>query len=187
MKIFDAEIGKSNKLITVAGFLDLRKNPQLIYLTFQNLRAASGADIKLALIGKQLEDWKDISRTWNKDGIIEINEYISAQDLKHIIEQTSVMILPYSNRGASGIVINSLTLGVPVVLSKNKNWIKASKNLNGSLKLAKLNEQDFSRAINESLKLSREPRLKQLRDEPLQALSDFLLFGNSNFRQKTTK
>jgi hypothetical protein len=187
MKTFDAKIGESEKLITVAGFLDLRKNPQVIYSTFQNLKAFFGVDIKLALIGKQSEDWKDVTSSWDKDGIVEIDEYVSTQELQHIMGRTNVMILPYSNRGASGVAINALTLGVPVVLSKNRNWTRASENLDGSLKLAKLNHLDISRTVNELLKLTREPRLKQLRDEPLQALSDFLLFGNSNFRQKTTK
>jgi hypothetical protein len=182
-KIFNVEIGKSNRLITIAGFLDLRKNPQLIYSTFQNLKAVFGEEIKLALIGKQSQEWKDVSRSWDYDGILEIDRYITKQELQYVIKKTSVMILPYSNRGASGIAINSLVLGVPVVLSKNRNWNKASKYLNGSLKLAKLNEQDFSKAITDLLKISRKPRLKQLQDEPLQDLSEFLLFGSANPRQ----
>jgi hypothetical protein len=175
--IYESNVVEVSKIITIVGFLDMRKNPRLVYETFSKLREIQGENVKLALIGKQSCEWKKVTAFWNFDGIIQVDRYLSDQELKYVLQRSTVTILPYSNRGASGVAINSLVLGAPVVISGTRNWINAQKALRNQLIRSKLNVDSFCQAIESAFHAPRMPLRQELTSEPLQDLSDFLLNG----------
>ena len=172
---FFEDILKSNKIrLGVLGFLDLRKNPQIVYETFSLLESVTHNQIQLILIGTQSSSWKSSTKNWRREEIFELERYLTMSDLKYAIENLDVVLLPYSNKGASGIAINSLCLGTPIVLCGTKNWNNLVKSFDGCIANIEMNSVKIAQAALEIASHQKVAVIEKLREENLTALSGFI-------------
>ena len=68
-------------------------------------------------------------------------------DYLKTLQSAFLIVLPYANRGSSGIALECLALGKRVVLPKDRIWLEASKISGGMLRLVDLNVKSLVKAI----------------------------------------
>jgi hypothetical protein len=176
-EFFDlSQIPLEAKVVTLPGYLQARKNPQKIYQTFKEMNAHSSRENFLIFAGKQDEGFKaEILKIGPIDEVIQIDRILSDGEFLCLIQRTDLIYLPYTNRGASGIVLNSLVAGTPVLLSGGFNWRKLERLLDGQLSIS---SKSSAKTVRQMLKLLEQPKkskLKLLTDEGIPTVRDFFL------------
>ena len=172
-----AKIADNSKVITLCGFLDARKNPITAYRIVEKIRKVRGEKVVLILAGLQTNDFKDeLSSLKHHEDVIQIDRLLLDSEFKGLLKRSDLVLLPYSNKGASGIVLNSLVCGTPVAICGNHNW-RNLKNYLGEyfLVLGSIRRSQI-REMNNMLELSKKSAHKILRDEEIPSLSEFLHF-----------
>ena len=168
---------ESSKIISIAGFLAKRKNPQVLYEIFKGIQEGISDPTYLFLLGKQDEDWKMAMKDWDLTNVVAIDRYLSLVELEYFLEKSNLVVLPYSNRGASGVALNSIALGTPVLICGTRKWEKLEIASRNYLRRAPLNARKMTTIAIDQLKLKGSPKRELLTNESLKALSEFLLCG----------
>lgn len=113
--------------ILIPGYISKRKNPLLAISACAILRKDYGIPIRLIFRGEIDPDISMEIQSLHLDWV-ELNDYYCPRDLYlQSLLESDLVLLPYTNRGSSGVVLESLSLGVPVAIRRNRHW----KNLCG--------------------------------------------------------
>lgn len=168
-------VRENSIIVTTAGFLSKRKNPQLIYETFRKIQKGTEKDVYLCLAGFQQKDWKEETKDWDLSHVEMIDRYLDELVLKEVIERSNLILLPYKNRGASGLAINGLVLGTPVLISGSKHWKNLERISQGYLVRSALSSEELSRHALNQILMPRKSSMGILVHEPIESLSNFLL------------
>jgi glycosyltransferase involved in cell wall biosynthesis len=170
------EISGDTKIVTLGGYLDARKNPREAYSKIEALRDARDEKIYLIFAGTQTEDFKaELSKIGNLKDVIQIERSFSDDELMGLLLKSDLIFLPYKNRGASGMVLNSLTVGTPVFLYGSHNWRRLQGLLGGQLIVGNQNSRELITQLSLLLDRPKKSMLLTLREEKIPSLSDFLL------------
>jgi hypothetical protein len=170
------EISDDAKIVTLGGYLEARKNPIEAYSKIVALRAARNGKIYLIFAGTQTEDFKaELTRIENLTDVIQIERSFSDQELMGLLIKSDLVFLPYTNRGASGMVLNSLTVGTPVFLYGSHNWRRLQSLLGGQLVVGNRNSRQVIDQLSDLLDRPKKSGLSTLKDEQIPSLTDFLL------------
>lgn len=121
--------------ILVPGYISARKNPQWIVKACEMLRDQGYKDFILEFAGSIDSDQLEFLQEKQCDWLM-INEgYKSEEEFLRLLSQANLVLLPYDNRGSSGIVMHSLLLGNYVAISKYRGWKNIAESSSGKLKL----------------------------------------------------
>jgi hypothetical protein len=104
-----------------------------------------------------------------------IDRVLTSNEYRGIIDISNVLLLPYTNRGASGIVLNSLVAGTPVLLQGGRNWINLQNVSEQMLRVVGANRENMVSSLYELLSQPKKSSLGILEIEPIPSLSDFIL------------
>ena len=181
-----SQISQCARVITLPGYLQVRKNPREIYRVFIKMSQESSAENYLVFAGKQDEGFKaEILKIGINEKLIQIDRVLSEGEFKGLIRQSDLIYLPYRNRGASGIVLNSLVIGTPVLLTGTYNWRRLVKLLDGQLILSRKSIKNTVRLMNTILDQPKNSQLKILIEEDIPTVQDFFL-GDFDFVADST-
>lgn len=128
---------KRKKIIMVPGFISMRKNPVLAIEICRAVRASMGESIQLSFTGKVEDDVLQILAEYGLDWVVVNNKYLSRTDYLNELRASDLVLLIYENIGSSGVVIDCLGYGVPVLLLENRFWKSLEKESKGLVKLGK--------------------------------------------------
>lgn len=137
----------NTNFILIPGFLTSRKNPKLAIDVLQRVLRKSEDSVVLIFAGKADEFCRKMIKASSNQALIHIDRYLSADEYREILAISKVVLLPYSNKGSSGIVLESLAQGKNVIITKSKVWLEAEKNSNGQLHLIQLNAEKIAQEI----------------------------------------
>jgi hypothetical protein len=169
------DIPGDSKVVTLCGFLHARKNPSAAYKIIEELRGMREKKVYLVLAGIQDDEFKsEISSFGHVKDVIQIDRLLPENEFKGLLLSSHLVFLPYKNRGASGIVLNSLVLGTPVVLNGSYNWTRLQNYLEGRLFVVRRNHDKQLNEINGLLDLPKKSALPVLLGEKIPTISDFL-------------
>jgi len=169
------DIPRHSKVVTLCGFLQARKNPRVAYEIVEELRDMREEQVYLVLAGIQSDDFiTEVSSLRHVKDVIEINRSLPENEFRGLLRSSHLVLLPYKNKGASGIVLNSLVLGTPVFLNGSHNWTMLQNYLGGRLLVGRRNDDSQIQQINAMLDLPKESALPVLLEEKIPRLSDFL-------------
>jgi hypothetical protein len=129
------------------GFIDSRKNPILAIEAFDIYRDITGSQAKLVFAGKIHDDVKIKVDSLHNKNVVIINEFLDRDSMTRLIRGSIALLLPYSNKGSSGLALEGANLGIPVILSGGRNWKSASTNSGGNLVLVKLKKDEIASAM----------------------------------------
>jgi hypothetical protein len=175
-------IPEHHHIVSVLGYLDLRKNPVQAYRLVEELRRKNRRNILLVFAGQQSEAFRiELLKIKQLQGVIQIDRELTDNEFKGVIKASKVILLIYSNLGPSGIVLNSLTLGTPVLLKGGRNWRNLQKNTGGIFRAEKGNPDRLKKQLEEQLRLPRQSKVKILCEEPIPSVGDFILGRSSRF------
>jgi hypothetical protein len=169
-------VPESCKMITVLGHLDARKNPMKAYQIVTEIKRSFNKNVLLVFAGEQNESFKrEIEGIKNFESVVQINRKLTDNELAGVIKASKCILLVYSNHGASGLVLNSLVVGTPVLLQGGKNWANLQKAIGGILRVER---QDFETQVKHVVELihtPKESKFQELKLELMPNLGDFLL------------
>jgi hypothetical protein len=101
-----AKISDNSKVVTLCGFLDARKDPISAYKIVEKIRKVRNERVILIFAGLQNNGFKDkLSSVKHQEGVIEIDRLLSESEFKGLLQRSDLVLLPYENKGASGIEI----------------------------------------------------------------------------------
>lgn len=180
-KIPDELSGLDNavKIISLPGYLQARKNPRIAYELTRQIRELIQERVVLVFAGGQDKEFKrelDLISDVMFD-VLHIDRFLQDDELWGIIRRSNLVILPYSNRGASGIVLNSITLGTPVFLLGSYKWKSIEQKLHGHLHVRKRVEKELIKTLASMISLSKQENFAILNSEKLPTVEEFILFG----------
>ncbi len=121
--------------ILVPGYISSRKNPSWVIEACEILREQGYKDFILEFAGSIASDQVDLLRAKESEWLIVNNGYKTQEEFFNLLSQANLVVLPYDNRGSSGVVIHSLLLGNFVAISKSRAWENLAESSMGKLKL----------------------------------------------------
>ena len=168
-------VSRYKNAIVVPGYLDTRKGLDLAIMCVKRLRVLTGESLKLLFIGKATSNFLDTFSKVQEDYISLEDGFLSDREYMNLLFSSRIILLPYSNRGASGIVIEALVLGTPVVIVGRSTWQNISKLSYGLVQFSRSNPKSISRAILRA-ETKRGVRIGEvLKEEELSGISKFFL------------
>jgi hypothetical protein len=131
-----SELSSAVEIISVAGDMDVRKNPLQSYKIVEELRRTNGGEIFLVFAGLQKQSFKvEIQKIQSLKNVIQIDRKLNSHELAGLLKISVATLLVYENRGASGIALNSLVVGTPVLIQGGRNWRNLQKLSGGALQV----------------------------------------------------
>jgi hypothetical protein len=169
-------IAKSHEIITVLGYLDVRKNPIYAYQIFEQLRLRGNMKMHLVFAGAQSESFKlQLRKIEKMQNVIQIDRVLTSSEYKGVIKASTVILLVYENHGPSGIVLNSLSMGTPVLLQGGRKWRNLQKMMGGAFRVEKKNSGKFADHLGDLRLRPQLSKVSLLAQEPIPSLRNFIL------------
>jgi len=161
--------------LLVAGFFDSRKDSSLAVEGFRGSDCSRSERTKIAFIGEMSPQYLERLRPMIGEDLFVLNEYLERDRYYAVLENASVIVLPYSNKRASGIALEALTLGTPVVMCNTKFWKQAYIATEGLLAISKPTKFDLSKSIDGIVSKEFPNRFGLAIDDNLPAVVEFML------------
>ena len=147
IQIQSTKIKNYSRIILIPGFISERKNPQLMLNVIAELNAAVPNAFQLVFAGQSDLYSRNLIVDSGLTNVTLRNGFLRDDDYLKTLQSAFLIVLPYANRGSSGIALECLALGKRVVLPKDRIWLEASKISGGMLRLVDLNVKSLVKAI----------------------------------------
>jgi len=171
-----SSITNHDEIISVLGYLDSRKNPLQAYRIVEQLRVENKKNIYLLFAGLQNQSFKlELIKIDSMQNVIQIDRKLTEDEYKGVIKLSKVILLIYENNGPSGIVLNSLAIGTPVLLQGGRHWNNLQNILGGTFRVEKRNSRKIKNSLDEIWLQPQQPRIHILSQEPISSVGDFIL------------
>jgi glycosyltransferase involved in cell wall biosynthesis len=121
--------------ILVPGYISARKNPRWIVEACEMLREQGYKDFILEFAGSIDSDQLELLQEKKCDWLIINDGYKTEEEFFRLLSQANFVLLPYDNRGSSGVVMHSLLLGNYVAITKSRGWENLAESSSGKLML----------------------------------------------------
>ena len=144
-------IPPDTRVVLVPGFISLRKNPGLVIEAMETVTRSVNGNVWLIFAGKSDLNCVNLINGYGKAYVKHFDRYLSDAEYRHLFLVADVVVLPYSNRGSSGITIESLAYGKHVIRTDSRLWAGAAGKTNGLLRLCSLNTISIANAIVHTL------------------------------------
>ena len=144
---FLPDIPANSKVVLVPGFITARKNPKLVINAIELASRSISTGIILIFAGKSDVESSSLIAGYDNPNIRHINQYLSVDEYRMLLLLSDIIVLPYTNRGSSGITIESLANGKPVILGNCELWTEAADSARGLIHLCNLEESAISRSL----------------------------------------
>jgi glycosyltransferase involved in cell wall biosynthesis len=161
--------------IVVPGFLDTRKGIELAVSGLHHSRNLIDENLNLFFIGSATSSFLEAFSKVKEDSITLEDGFLSDSDFVNLLFSSRIILLPYANRGASGIVIEALVVGTPVVIVGRNTWRNLSFLSNGLVQFSRPNPKSVSRSIQRAQISKATGMADILSTEDLNGLSKFFL------------
>ncbi len=140
-------IPQNSQVVLVPGFMGLRKNPRLVIEAIEIVSKSIIGDACLIFAGKSDLESSNIINNFGNTNIKHIDRYLSDAEYRQLLLVADVVILSYTNKGSSGIIIESLAYGKHVIISDSRLWTGATEKANGLLHPCKFNAASIADVI----------------------------------------
>ena len=180
---FENEPDRKLMTILVPGFISERKNPKLILDVANELQTRYPGSFRFQFMGSADARTKILLESSNLKDLIFIDQYLDRFEYLKRIYQADFVLLLYKNRGGSGVLLESISLGTVVFISRDRIWSNLIKESRGLVYLVTKRPQDISRdlinAFNQKTTLSNFSKREQIdvTTRPQDSLIEFI-FGN---------
>lgn len=117
--------------VLIPGYITPRKNPLIAISACIELRKKHGLNIELTFCGTIDANLKKNIERLNLEWVHLVDGYLERKQFLKAISTSDFILLPYRNRGSSGIVLESLALAKVVAIYGNRHWQNLSRNTKG--------------------------------------------------------
>lgn len=171
-----SEVSNAARIISVAGDMDVRKNPLQAYSVFEEFRNTTVGDVYLVFAGVQKQSFKEeLLKIQSLKRVIQIDRMLTSNELAGLLRISIATILIYDNRGASGIALNSLVAGTPVLLKGGKKWENLQSLTGGDFRVETKNSKQPVLNLPIQRSLQSKSFIQILTSEPIPLIGDFIL------------
>jgi len=129
-KKIHSDISRSLRVL-IPGYITLRKNPLIAISACIELRKKHGLRIDLTFCGTIDANLKENIESLNLEWVHIVDGYLERKQFLEAIDISDFILLPYKNRGSSGIVLESLALAKVVAIYGNRHWQNLSRHTKG--------------------------------------------------------
>lgn len=132
LDIDTSKFSKQNDLdlvkILIPGFISHRKSPRLILETAAELESKIPGRFQFIFLGQIESDVKHLLQSANLGSIQFIDSYLDRLEYLRQINNADFVLLLYKNRGASGVLLESLLLNTSLILKRDRIWSNLVEN-----------------------------------------------------------
>lgn len=161
--------------IVIPGYITHRKNPQHAIDACIELRSSLGIEVNLDFLGsveaKVIREIQIERHPWIRIN----NSYLEREEYLKTLALADMVLLPYSNRGSSGVVMETLALGGIVAIYKNRHWRNLATIASGQLILIRRSSSGIVAAVMQRLALNNQVRNPIILEKANPTALDFLL------------
>ena len=168
--------------ILVPGYISDRKNPFLVVEAGNWLSVNSDLDFRIIFFGQVDPTIASELKSHGHEWLSVVDKYSNLNEFLFAINNSSVILLPYSNRGSSGIVLQALYLRKTIILAKSSLWQPLSRLSGGQVVLTRLRMHNLVNSILAASKTSETHQMGFRPDLNRVTVFDFLLGRQSNGR-----
>ena len=161
--------------ILVPGYVSARKNPFIAINACADLRERLGLKIQLTFRGKISADIKSAIHRLNLSWVVVEDSYLTRHKYLESLQKCDLILLPYSNRGSSGIVLEGLALSKPVAIYGSRHWKCLSASSGGQLILMQRGVKGISAAIERYYNIDNETKKYYINHSLRRSALDFLI------------
>ena len=124
--------------ILLPGYISKRKNAQILIEACRKLNHAIPGIFRLSVKGK-IEDESLKSYLLENAKWLRIeNRYFDRTEYLNLLAESDLVAIPYSNVASSGVVMECLAIGVPVIVSEHRLWRNLKRHFPNQVFLSKL-------------------------------------------------
>ena len=140
------------KIILVPGFISSRKNHELAVLSLKEaLTNIPNQRVVLIFAGQASQSVALEIVNREDEGIYLLNEYLEKSHyFKSILDCDSILLL-YSNRGSSGIVIDALSCNRNIIIAGGRRWSNLADHYDGLFQKVSPNLNSITEAVQIAL------------------------------------
>jgi glycosyltransferase involved in cell wall biosynthesis len=163
----------NKKVVLVPGFISMRKNPSLIIEVCATVNDSIGEGLELMFAGKIQDDVLEVLDQHDFRWIGIKDDYLSRSEYLEQLQAADIVLLIYENIGSSGIVIDCLAYGIPVLILKNRFWKNLEKESEGLVKLTKKSSRKLAQDVEHMLSTNRTGNVFPCRYRSFRAMTGF--------------
>lgn len=161
--------------IVIPGYITLRKNPQHAIDACIELRRSLGIEVNLDFLGSMEANVLSEIQLEKYPWIRINNFYLERQEYLKNLALADLVLLPYSNRGSSGIVMETLALGGIVAIYKNRHWKHLAAIASGQLILIRRGARGIVAAVKQRLAMNAHECNPIIREKANPTALEFLI------------
>lgn len=167
------------KILLVPGFVSSRKNHQLAVLSFKEiLKNFPNQQIVLVFAGRISQSVAPEIVGREDEGIFLLNEYLEKRHYFKSILDSDCIVLLYSNRGSSGIVIDAVSCNRRIIITGGRRWSNFEQKYTGLVYKIELKLESISSAMLMSLANFADSWGEKEWRSNAQTVMDFILDGS---------
>ena len=111
------------EMVLVPGFITQRKNPELLINAFTIFQKSYSRDRCVLLFsGKVDENVKELINRYQSESIFCLDRYLTEEEYSCLLSNCKLVILAYSNRASSGVLVDCLDLARKVIFTGDRRW-----------------------------------------------------------------
>lgn len=138
---------KVNFDILLPGYISKRKNAELLIKACSKLNHTSPGIFRLSIKGKIEDEDLYSYLPENTDWLRIENRYFDRSEYFKLLADSDLVAIPYSNVASSGVAMECLAIGVPVIVSEHRLWRNLERNFANRVFLSKLDVQHLYYSI----------------------------------------
>lgn len=133
--------------IVLPGYISARKNAELLIQSCLKLQKDGFLNFSLIIKGLIEEEERNKLLKYNYDWLQVDHVHLTSQEYFQLLSEADLVVLPYTNVGSSGVALECLNLGVPLIISRNRLWMNLQRNNPESVFLTDLSLTSLSNTI----------------------------------------
>jgi len=172
-------LDEDEKIILVPGFISSRKNHELAVLSFkETIKNLPEQRTVLIFAGQTSHSVALEIANREDEGIYLLNDYLEKRHYFKSILDSDLILLLYSNRGSSGIVIDALSCDRHIIIAGGRRWKNLEHYYGGLFQKVSLNLRSITDAMQVALLNSPVSHDGKKWKSNSHTVSEFLLNGN---------
>ena len=106
--------------ILIPGYINSRKSPEILNDIVEGLEKFEVEGFSATVFGSMPPELENNLNKFKR--VKTVNKFLSDTEYFRLIHGSDLILLPYRNRGSSNVVLESMALAKPVVMSRNRHW-----------------------------------------------------------------
>lgn len=143
----NSRLEKEKFSILVPGYITERKNPDLVIEACKLLSINLKNPFELIFQGRIDEALANKLASFDFSWLVLKDVYFQRREYLALLSEADVVVIPYSNTYSSGVAVECIALGIPIIMLQNELWQGAAAQEGINLTMVKFDAKELGSAL----------------------------------------